>query len=92
MEDQRGMQQHAHMERQHQRQLDIHMGPQHPRMERAHPIEPPARMLPGSASALPFPPGMGDLLKQRLDMGAAGTFLPVRLFLHMVYQRLSSAF
>ena len=64
---------HPHMERLHQRQPDAHMGP--PRqlhMERQHPHEPTARMLPNSAPTLPFPPGMGDLLKQRLSMTNAG--------------------
>ena len=64
---------HPHMERPHQRQLDMHMGPpRQPHMERQHPHEHAARMLPTSAPALPFPPGMGDLLKQRLDMTNAG--------------------
>ena len=65
---------HPHMEqRLHQRQPDGHMGP--PRqlhMERQHPHEAAARMLPNSAPALPFPPGMGDRLKQRLDIANAG--------------------
>ena len=61
------------MERQHQRQPDVHMGlPHQQTMGRQHPHEPPARMLTSSGPALPFPPGMGDLLRQRLDMTNAG--------------------
>ncbi len=55
----------------HQRQLDAHMvALRQPHMER----QPEARMMQNSGPALPFPPGMGDLMKQRLCMspGAGG--------------------
>ncbi|CAK0770289.1 hypothetical protein CVIRNUC_003752 [Coccomyxa viridis] len=58
----------------HQRQLDAHMvALRQPHMER----QPEARMMQNSGPALPFPPGMGDLMKQRLCMSpGAGMHAP----------------
>ena len=66
MDKQHGLQHGQRMDGPHGRQLDVHMGPQRqPHMERP----PEARMMQNNAPALPFPPGMGDLMKQRLCMG-----------------------
>ena len=65
MDKQHGLQHGQRMDGPHGRQLDAHMGSQRqPHMER----QPDARMMQSSAPALPFPPGMGDLMKQRLCM------------------------